>query len=595
MFQTFARETTPDQGPPRLALLRAAMKDAGIDALLVPREDAWAGEYVAPRDARLAWLTGFTGSAGFAVVLADQAAIFVDGRYRVQVRAEVAPEFTPVNWPEVQLADWLTEALDAGAVVAFDPWLHGSKAIGDLTAKLKAADIELAARSSLIDPLWEDQPAAPTAAFEPYPIKFAGQISAEKREAVAAEMTQNAAIITAPDSIAWLLNIRGRDIARNPVPHAFAILHKSGNVDLFAGPGKARAVAEHMGEDVSLYLLDDLQSAVEGLGGPVLMSPGAPHIIRSWLDTAGIEVVIGKDPCSLPKACKSEVEIAGSEAAHERDAVAMVKFLAWLEQTAQAGGLSEIDVVTALEGFRRETNQLLDISFDTICGAGGHGAIVHYRVTEDTNAHVKTGALLLVDSGGQYVDGTTDITRTVTIGTPPEDAVRSYTAVLQGMIAVSRARFPKGVAGRDLDALARTPLWALGRDYDHGTGHGVGVYLCVHEGPQGISRRNMVPLKPGMILSNEPGYYREGEFGIRIENLLVVRPAPEIAGQDAREMMVFETLTWVPLDRRLIDVTVLTVAERVWVDDYHAGVLQRVEPHVDGDVATWLRAACAPL
>lgn len=595
MFQTFTRETTPDQGPPRLAALRAAMKVAGIDALLVPREDAWAGEYVAPRDARLAWLTGFTGSAGFAVVLADQAAIFVDGRYRVQVRAEVAPEFAPVNWPEVQLADWLIEALGAGATVAFDPWLHGTKAIGDLTAKLGAADIQLAARPSLIDPLWEDQPAAPTAAFEPYPLKFAGQTSAEKRAAVADEMSQSAAIISAPDSIAWLLNIRGRDIARNPVPHAFAILHGSGKVDLFAGPGKADAVVEHMGADVSVHLLDDLQAAVAGLDSPVLLSPGTPQIIRSWLDAAGIDVEVGDDPCSLPKACKSDVEIQGSVAAHQRDAVAMVRFLAWLEGTAPSGGLTETDVVTALEGFRRETNQLLDISFDTICGAGGHGAIVHYRVTEESNAPVENGALLLVDSGGQYIDGTTDITRTVTVGTPPEDAVQSYTAVLQGMIAVSRARFPKGVAGRDLDALARTPLWAMGRDYDHGTGHGVGVYLCVHEGPQGISRRNMVPLKPGMILSNEPGYYREGEFGIRIENLLVVRAAPEIAGQDAREMMVFETLTWVPLERRLIDAAALTAAERDWVDDYHAGVLQRVAPFVEGDVAAWLRAACAPL
>ncbi len=596
MFQTFGSETHPDQGPPRLAALRGAMKTAGVDAFLVPRQDAWQGEYVAPADARLAWLTGFTGSAGFAVVLPDQAAVFVDGRYRVQVRDQVADVFKPVDWPETSLADWLRTALPSGGKVRFDPWLHTSGAVKELREKLNGTTIELSPGENLVDQIWTDRPARPDAPFVSYATAYAGETHDAKRARIGDALKADSAILTSPDSIAWLLNIRGRDIERNPVPQAFAQVHRDGTVDLFALAGKADALADHLGSEVHVHQIGSFLDHIAKGSGPVQVHAATlPYIVQETLEAAGIDIVEGPDPCALPKACKNETELAGSRAAHLRDAAAMVRFLAWLDATAPHGGLTEIDVVKRLEGFRRETNALLDVSFETICGAGAHGAIVHYRVTEETNAPVTPGALLLVDSGGQYLDGTTDITRTIAIGTPPKNAITSYTAVLRGMIAVSMARFPKGVAGRDLDALARTPLWQMGRDYDHGTGHGVGAYLSVHEGPQGISRRNMVPLEPGMILSNEPGYYREGEFGIRIENLIATKVAGDITGADDRPMYDFETLTWVPMDRRLIDVSQLTSTERGWLNAYHAEVLDKVSPLVDGDALDWLQAACTEL
>jgi Xaa-Pro aminopeptidase len=530
MFQTFDVTSRPEQGPPRLAALRAAMVEAGLDALIVPREDRFQGEYVAPCDERLAWLTGFTGSAGFAVVTPDVAGVFVDGRYRVQVRAQVAAEFTPVNWPEVKLADWLVEHLPSGAVVGFDPWLHTVKALADLTPKLTAAGITLRPMANMIDPLWEDRPEPPKAPFFAYPLENAGESHDDKRARLAAVLRdagQNAAVLTLPDSVAWLLNIRGADIDRNPVPQAYAILYEDGVVLLFAPPGKSEGLAGHLGEAVRVVLLSEFEAALAGLFGPVRIDPAStPDAVRAILAEAGTEVVLAADPCALPKACKNPVELEGARAAHLRDGAAMVQFLAWLDAEAPKGGLTEIAVVTALEGFRRATNALRDISFETICGAGAHGAIVHYRVSEATDRPVVPGELLLVDSGGQYLDGTTDITRTVSVGPLPEDAAECYTAVLQGMVAISRARFPRSVTGGHLDSLARLPLWTLGRDYDHGTGHGVGAYLSVHEGPQRISRTSDVALAEGMILSNEPGYYREGAFGIRIENLLAVIKAP---------------------------------------------------------------------
>lgn len=587
MFQTFGASTTPEQGPPRLTALRAELTARGLDGFLVPRADAHQGEYVAPADERLAWLTGFTGSAGFAAVLQDIAGVFVDGRYRLQVRDQVADVFTPVDWPEVQLADWLKQQLPQGGQIGFDPWLH---TVGELKALRKALDgagITLVGTDNLVDQIWKDRPAPPTAAFTAYPADLAGETSAEKR----ARIATGTHVITLPDSIAWLLNIRGTDIARNPVPHAFAILHADGAVDLFAAGGKADGISDHLGPDVTLRDVSDFLSHLATLQGPIeIDEKSCPQIVA---DRLGDAAKAGADPCILPKASKSEAEIEGARAAHLRDGAAMVRFLAWLDQTAPKGGLTEIDVVTALEGFRRETNQLRDISFETICGAGAHGAIVHYRVTDQTNAPVIPGELLLVDSGGQYLDGTTDITRTVAIGHVTPEQRECFTRVLQGMIAISRTQFPRGVAGNHLDALARAPLWAAGLDYDHGTGHGVGAYLCVHEGPQGLSRRATTPFAEGMIVSNEPGYYRAGAFGIRIENLIVVEKAP--AGPDARDMLQFETLTWVPIDRRLIDPALLSPAERDWLNSYHAGVLNRIGPLVDGAAHDWLVDACAPL
>lgn len=600
MFQSFETTASPEQGPPRLAALRALMGREGLDAVLIPRSDAHQGEYVAPCDARLAWLTGFTGSAGFCAVTAAEAGLFVDGRYRVQVRSETdGVAFTPVPWPETKLSDWLAERLDDGAVIGFDPWLHTLKEVAALRKDFTPKGITLRAIANPVDRLWDDRPPSPAEPITAYPDAMAGETSASKRARLGETLTKAghaAAALTQPDGIAWLLNIRGGDIPRNPVALCFAILRADGTAMLHCAEGQADLVRDHLGAEVTIRpksaFLDDLA----GLDGPVRLAPAtAPQALADRLTQAGIAIAEIDDPCALPRARKTPAEIAGAREAQLRDGAAMARFLHWLDETAPRGKLTEIDVVRALEGFRRDTNALRDISFDTIAGAGEHGAIVHYRVTEATNRAVRPGELLLVDSGGQYMDGTTDITRTIAIGPPGEEERTCYTLVLKGMIAISRARFPKGVTGRDLDALARVALWMRGRDYDHGTGHGVGAYLSVHEGPQSLSRRSMVPLEPGMILSNEPGYYREGAFGIRIENLVAVRAAPDLPGADAREMLEFETLTWVPLDRRLIDTALLSSEERGWIDRYHADTVARIAPRLDGGARDWLTAACAPL
>ena len=594
MFQTFEVSTTPEQGPERLAALRAPLVGLNVDGFLVPRADISQGEYVAPRDARLQWLTGFTGSAGFCAVLPHIAGVFVDGRYRLQVRSQTADVFTPVNWPEVKLADWLKEQMPNGGTIGYDHTLHTVREVEDLKKALDGTGIKLHPIQNAVDAIWDDQPAAPTAPFTSHPLEFAGEDHASKRKRIAETLKAPACFISSPDSIAWLLNIRGTDIERNPVPHAFLTLEKSGKAILYCDPTKARDIADHLGPDVDIREQRQLDKDLATRTEPMQIDPATcPAAIKSLIEPG--EVITAPDPCSLPKACKNPTEIAGARAAQQRDAVAMVNFLAWLDVEAPKGGLTEIDVVKHLESCRRQTNALKDISFETIAGAGPNGAIVHYRVNEKTNRAVNPGELLLVDSGGQYVDGTTDITRTISIGTPGTEERTAYTQVLRGMIAVSMARFPKGVGGQHLDALARTPLWQAGRDYDHGTGHGVGSYLSVHEGPQGLSRRSNTALEPGMILSNEPGYYREGAFGIRIENLISVIPAPALTGADDREMYAFETLTYVPFDRRLIDTDQLTAAEQDWIDRYHADTQALLADQVQGAAKDWLIAACAPV
>jgi Xaa-Pro aminopeptidase len=598
MFQSFTATTTPDTGGPRLAALRVAMTDAGVDGVLVPRADAHQGEYVAPRDERLAWLTGFTGSAGFAAVLADRAGVFIDGRYRLQVRTQCDMDhFTPVHWPETRLEDWLKDQMPGGGCVGFDPWLHTSSEIDRLETALAGRQISLRPIDNLIDAIWDDQPGRPTAMAEAYPLELAGLSAQEKRADVAADLRAAGhaqAVLSLPDSIAWLLNIRGGDLPHLPVVQAFAVIDDQGDVTLVSDPAKFDGVA--LGDGVAVRPWDDFETVLAGLPGPVRVDPAtAPYQIRRILQGAGVAVAEGTDPCSLPKARKQPAEIAATRAAHLRDGAAMVRFLHWFDQTAPTGTLTEIDCVTALERFRAEGGALKDISFDTIAGAGPNGAIVHYRVTEDTNAPLQPGQLFLIDSGGQYRDGTTDITRTLPVGAVGQTERDAFTQVLRGMIAVHRARFPKGITGRDLDALARAPLWAAGRDFDHGTGHGVGVYLSVHEGPQRISRASTVALEPGMILSNEPGYYRAGDFGIRIENLIVVTDAPPLPGGDDRPMLQFETLSFVPIDRRLIVTDALSAEERHWLNGYHAEVLARIGPALEPEVADWLATACAPL
>ncbi len=600
MFQTFDTYASPAQGPTRLAALRAAMAAEGLSGFIIPRADAHQGEYVAARDERLQWLTGFTGSAGFCIVLPDIAGVFIDGRYRVQVKGQVdLGHFTPVPWPETKAGEWIRAQLQSGAI-GFDPWLHTADEIASLETALEDTGITLRSGDNIVDLVWTDQPVAPVGKAFVHPGALAGEPSAAKRARLAEDLRkagQKAAVITLPDSLCWLLNIRGADVPRNPIVHGFAILHDDSRVTVYADPAKFDAdVRAHMGGEVTVHPSANFIPALHALQGPVRVDrTTGPLAVSQQLTEAGIAVAWGPDPCRLPKACKNPSEIAATREAHLRDGAAVVEFLAWLDAQNPKAGLTEIDVVTALEGFRRATNMLHDISFDTICGSGPNGAIMHYRVTEGSNRAIQQNELLLVDSGAQYVDGTTDITRTIAIGDPGDEARAAYTRVLQGMIAISRVRFPKGYAGRDLDPLARYNLWLAGMDFDHGTGHGVGAFLSVHEGPQRLSRISDVPFEPGMILSNEPGYYREGAFGIRLENLIVVQAAPDLAGADARSHLSFETLTFVPLDRRLIVTAMLSPGERDWVNAYHAQTLAKLGARLSDFALHWLKTAVAVL
>jgi Xaa-Pro aminopeptidase len=594
MFQTFDSPASPSQGPARLATLRAALKKAGLAGYLIPRADAHQGEYVAARDERLQWVTGFTGSAGFCIVLSQKAGIFIDGRYRTQVKLQVdLAHFTPVPWPEIKPGPWILENLTAG-VIGFDSWLHTADEIEKLESALTGSNITLRATDNLVDAIWPDQPAAPQGKVFVHPENLAGETATAKRARLAAGLHaagQEAAVLTLPDSICWLLNIRGADVPKNPVVQAFAILTKNGSVDLFIDPAKVSTdVVAHLGAGVHLHGPSAFIPALKALKGSVRVDKTTAPLAVS--DLIG-QVVWGDDPCRLPKACKNAGEIAGMREAHLRDGAAVVEFLAWLDAQTPKEGLTEIAVVQALEGFRRATNALHDISFDTICGSGPNGAIMHYRVTDETNRAIHQNELLLVDSGAQYSDGTTDITRTVAVGDPGEEARACYTRVLQGVIAISRARWPRGLAGRDLDPLARQALWQAGQDFNHGTGHGVGAFLSVHEGPQRLSRISEVPLEPGMILSNEPGYYREGTFGIRLENLIVVQVAEAIG--DHRDQLSFETLTFAPFDRRLIDADQLSAGDRAWLNAYHAQVLALLSPRLSDFALSWAHQACEAL
>ncbi len=593
MFQDFQVTARPEQGPARLEKLRAEMKDAGLAGFLVPRADAHQGEYVAPRDDRLAWLTGFTGSAGFCIALMDQAGVFIDGRYRTQVKEQVAGCYSPVNWPEISPADWINDNLDAGQV-GFDPWLYTVGQIGDITRGLKDK-IELVPTDNLVDRIWDDQPAPPMAPVKAHDITFAGEIHEDKRKRLAKGLRDaghEGVVITLPDSICWLLNIRGADIPRNPLAHGFAVLNADGSVDLFMAQAKLADVRDHLGPDVRQYEPESFLEHLALREGPVrLDKSSAPVAVLQALETGEVPVVWGPEPCVMAKALKNASEIEGMAEAHLRDGAAMCNFLSWFDDHALEG-LSEIDVVTKLEECRRATNALLDISFETIAGTGPNGAIMHYRVTEETNRPLTAGDIMVLDSGGQYADGTTDITRTLPVGDVSNEEKVCFTRVLQGMIAVSRLRWPKGVAGSHIEAIGRMPLWMAGQDFDHGLGHGVGAYLCVHEGPQRLSRVSNVPLESGMILSNEPGYYRPGEFGIRIENLVVVEDAPALPGaDDHREMLQFRTLTYAPIDQRLIKIEMLSSEEKSWLNAYHEKCRDVIGPRLAPAENMWLNMA----
>ncbi len=589
----------------RLAALRKELARRGIGGFLVPRADEFQGEYVPPRAERLAWLTGFTGSAGLAVVLAERAAVFVDGRYTLQVREEAdGALYDYRHITEAPPERWLAEQLPAGAALGFDPWLHTTEGLQAIREAVERKGGRLvAAESNPVDAVWQDQPAPPIAPVVPHPMAFAGRAASDKRETIAAELAKaglDAAVITQPASLAWLLNLRGADVPRTPLPLGFALIRRDGTVDLFMEPLKlAPGLERHLGNGVAVAPPSAFGAALDRLGAEhrrVLLDRASAGVwVLDRLKAAGAETVLGEDPCALPKACKNPVELAGARAAHRRDGAAVSAFLAWLAETAPGGALTEIDAVEKLASFRRKNENFRDFSFDTISGSGPNGAIVHYRVNERTNRRIRSGELFLLDSGGQYLDGTTDITRTVAIGEPTAEARDRFTRVLKGDIALGSARFPRGTTGSQLDALARVSLWQAGLDYDHGTGHGVGSYLGVHEGPQRISKvPNRVPLLPGMIVSNEPGYYKTGAYGIRIENLVVVTPMPA-AAEGGPEILGFETLTLVPIDRNLVDRALMTPADVAWLDAYHARVRESLTPLVDAKTAAWLARATAPL
>ena len=593
---------SPAGSAERLAALRAELDRRGLDGFLVPRADEHQGEYVSSRAERLLWLTGFSGSAGLAVVLRDSGAIFVDGRYTLQAEREVDTTlFEPHHSVEEPAGSWIAERLKSGKL-GYDPWLHTEDQVKRLSAALKRSGTELvAAEPNPLDAVWPDQPDPPLTPAVAHELLFAGETSADKRAKLAGELRRqgiHAAVLTMPDSIAWLLNLRGNDVPRTPLCLSFALVDDEGQVDWFVDARKVTAdLPAHLGNGVRVRQPEELAQALgEQRDRKVLADPtSAAQWVFTRLEEAGAEVMRGDDPCLLPKARKNPTELAGARAAHRRDGTALVTFLAWLAETAPNGGVTELAASDHLYRLRAEGDRFRDLSFDTISGSGPQGAIMHYRVTPETNRELQTGELYLVDSGAQYLDGTTDVTRTIAIGPPSPEMRRRYTLVLKGHVAIATARFPEGTTGSQLDSLARRPLWDEGLDFDHGTGHGVGSYLSVHEGPQRISKvPNRVALKPGMIISNEPGYYKPGAYGIRIENLVAVQPA-EPGSNDERKMLDFETLTLAPFDQTLIDVSLLSEGEISWIDGYHSRVRRELLPALDEPVKTWLEAATAPL
>jgi Xaa-Pro aminopeptidase len=591
----------------RVAVLRGELARRGLDGFVVPRADAFLNEYIPASSDRLRWLTGFTGSAGLAIVLADRAAFFTDGRYQLQAAAELDPAvFTLRHSVEAPAEAWLRESLSEGMRLGYDPWLHAEDGVAKLKAAAEAAGAALVAvEDNPVDAVWADRPAPPASRPVIHPLRFAGEAAAEKRARIGEAIGKAgaaAAVLTSPESIAWLLNIRGADVPYNPVALAYALAHADGRVALFLDPARIdAALRAHLGDQVTVEPVERLGAALAALGAAkarVLVDPrSAPAWFAATLREAGATVIAGDDPVVLPKAIKNETEREGARAAQRRDGAALARFLAWFEHAAEQGGLTELAAGEALLRLRAAGEHFVGESFPAITGAGPNGAIIHYRATEASNRRIAPGDVFLLDSGAQYRDGTTDVTRTVLVGPKPPDWAEiadRFTRVLKGHIAIATLRFPRGVAGPHIDAFARRALWDIGLDYDHGTGHGVGSFLSVHEGPAGLSRAaRPIPLAPGMILSNEPGFYAPGRFGIRLENLELVREEP-IEGA-SKPFLAFETLTLAPFDRRLVLPDMLTEAERSWLDAYHARVAREIAPLVEPPVAAWLARACAPL
>ena len=602
-FQSFDDRTDRTETALRISALRVLLRARGLDGFIVPRADRFQNEYVPPCAERLAWLTGFTGSAGLAIVLADRAVVFVDGRYQVQVREEIDPAiFSIEHLIESPPAAWIEANVAAGARLGYSPWLHTIDGAERLAKACASADAQLVPlEENPIDAIWTDRPQPPLGPVVPHDMRYAGEDVPSKLARVRAEgqkLSGDALLVSDPQAISWLFNIRGSDVAHTPVVLAFATVPKDGRPVLFVdlrklGTGMRQRLEEVADVRPNAAFERDLTSFGKD-GRSLRLDPSTcPEAIARLIVENGGEIVRGPDPIAAMKAVKNSAEIAGARAAHQRDGAAVTRFLAWFDRQAPRGQLTEIDAVEAVESFRRETGLLKDVSFPTIAGAGPNAAIVHYRVTRKSNRRIEPGEVFLLDSGGQYEDGTTDITRTIAVGTPSPEMRQNFTRVLKGHIAIARTVFPDGTTGAQIDSFARQFLWQAGHDFDHGTGHGVGSYLSVHEGPARISKLGTVPLKRGMILSNEPGYYRADAYGIRLENLILVTEGPA-AAEAEKPVNAFETLTLAPIDMRLIEPGMLTAEEMLWLDAYHSRVREHIAPLVDLSTRAWLLAATIP-
>ena len=602
MDDGLSRKTTD---PERIAALRKEMKRRDLDVFIVPKADEHQGEFVAKRSERLQWLTAFTGSAGTCAVMARKAAVFVDGRYTLQVKKQVSGKlFEAHHAADKDLKTWLSETLSHGMRVGFDPWLITDSERRKLESVCARAGAYMVPQpDNPIDAVWSGQPPAPITPMVPHNQKYAGETSVKKRKRLTDTMNEaglDTVVLSAPDAIAWLLNVRGRDVPCTPVSLAFAVAHAAGGIELFTDPRKMSPGLEtHFGPEVVVMETEALADELSHIGSRGLKVgvdlAGAPAKIAMTLRQAGAEIVDTRDPTLAMKACKNKTERDGMRAAHLRDGVALANFLCWIEKSAGRGRATEWGVGLKIDGFREALDLHRGPSFQTIAGFGPNGAIVHYRASEKSSAKLKKGSLLLVDSGGQFLDGTTDVTRTVAIGKPTQEMKDRYTRVLKGHIALATAQFPDGTTGGQLDTLARKPLWDIGLDYEHGTGHGVGSYLGVHEGPQNISKRpTQVELEPGMVVSNEPGYYKSGGYGIRIENLVMVRTVKPQKGWE-KKLLGFETLTCAPFDLNLIEPKLLTRGEIEWINGYHAWVRKSLEKKLDKPVRAWLAKATKPL
>jgi Xaa-Pro aminopeptidase len=600
-YQVFEDLSDAATVAPRLAALRAELARRGLDGFVVPHSDEHQSEYLPPCNERLAWLTSFTGSAGAAVVLKDKAAIFVDGRYTLQVRQQTDTKlFEPRDLTSEGPNTWLEANAPKGARIGYDPWVFSAASAESLRQSVEKTGATLVPTDgNPIDTVWLDRPATPTDQAKTHAQDMAGESAEAKRTRIAEEVKKqgaDAAVISQTDSICWLLNVRGGDTPHTPFVLSYAILNADGSVDWFLdGRKTSPEVLQHLGNAVRVRDPKEFAPALDALAGKTVIADPNWTAAAAFerLEKAGAKIKRVLDPCQLPKACKNAVEIEGARKAHIRDGAALTRFLAWMAREAPNGHLTEIEAAEALEGYRRQNGALTDLSFDSISGAAPHAALPHYRVTKSSNRKINRDEIYLIDSGAQYPDGTTDVTRTMIVGEPTAEMKDRFTRVLKGHIALATVRFPEGTTGAALDAFARRPLWDVGCDYDHGTGHGVGSYLSVHEGPQNISKKPVLqPLKPGMICSNEPGYYKEGEYGIRIENLIVVSEAKPIPGGDPeRKFMEFETITLAPIDLNLVEPSLLTGEERGWLNAYHRRVRETLSPQMDAETREWLDRA----